>query len=57
MSDSVVTVGLETSIQKAAQEMLRNHVHHLPVVDTEDRLIGIISTMDILAAFADASPA
>ena len=57
MSDSVVTVGLETSIQKAAQEMLRNHVHHLPVVDTEDRLIGIISTMDILAAFADATPA
>ena len=56
MSESVVTVGLETLIGKAAQEMLRNHVHHLPVVDHDNRLIGIVSTMDILTEFADAAP-
>ncbi len=56
MSEAVVTVGMETLIGKAAQEMLRNQVHHLPVVDHDDRLIGIISTMDILCEFADAAP-
>ena len=56
MTDSVTTVGLETPIARAAREMLRNHVHHLPVVDHHDCLIGIVSTMDILAEFADAAP-
>ena len=56
MSESVVTVGMETLIGRATREMLRNHVHHLPVVDHDNRLIGIISTMDILAEFADAAP-
>lgn len=56
MSVSVTTVGMETLIGKAAQEMLRNRVHHLPVVDHNERLLGIISTMDILGEFADAAP-
>ncbi len=53
MSDSVVTVTPETPIVKAAQEMLRNHIHHLPVVDQDQKLLGIVSTMDILGAFAE----
>jgi CBS-domain-containing membrane protein len=56
MSESVTTVDLETSIGKATREMLRNRIHHLPVVDSNDKLIGIISTMDILGEFADAAP-
>jgi CBS-domain-containing membrane protein len=56
MSETVATVDVETTIGKAAREMLRNRVHHLPVVDTRDRLIGIVSTMDILAEFADGAP-
>lgn len=56
MSASVTTVSMETLICKAAQEMLRNRVHHLPVVDHNERLLGIISTMDILSEFVDAAP-
>lgn len=56
MSESVMTIGLEALIVEAAQKMLRNRVHHLPVVDNDDRLLGIISTMDILGEFADAAP-
>ena len=56
MSETVATVSAETAIGKAAQEMLRNRVHRLPVVDHHDQLVGIISTMDILAEFADAAP-
>ena len=53
MSESVTTVGMETPIGKAARDMLRNRVHHLPVLDHNERLIGIVSTMDILGEFAD----
>ena len=56
MSETVMTVGRETSIGTATREMLRSRVHHLPVVDENEKLIGIISTMDILSEFADAAP-
>lgn len=56
MSESPSTVDAETSIGKATHEMLRNQVHHLPVVDSNDRLVGILSTMDILAELADEAP-
>ncbi len=56
MSEAVSTVGPETLVGKATREMLRNRVHHLPVVDHDERLVGFISTMDLLGAFADAAP-
>ena len=55
MTENVATVSSETLLARAAREMLRNRVHHLPVVDSQERLIGIISTMDILAVFAAAA--
>lgn len=56
MSETPETVGLETTISAAAEKMLRNHIHHLPVVDSDERLIGIISTMDLLAEFVSSAP-
>jgi CBS-domain-containing membrane protein len=56
MSETVTTVDTETTIGKATREMLRNRIHHLPVVDDSERMIGIISTIDILAEFADGAP-
>ena len=56
MSEAVTTIDVETTIGKATREMLRNRIHHLPVVDSNEKLIGIISTMDILGEFADAAP-
>lgn len=56
MSESVTTIDPETSIAHATREMLRNHIHHLPVVNDQDRLVGIVSSIDILAEFADAAP-
>jgi CBS domain-containing protein len=53
MTATVATVGLETPLDEAAREMIRHRVHRLPVVDEKERLVGIISTMDILRAFAD----
>ena len=56
MSQDVLTVLADTRLSKAAREMLRNGVHRLPVVDSKDRVVGIVSTTDILAAFVDADP-
>jgi len=52
MSGAVVTVGGGTALQKAAATMLQNQIHHLIVVDDQKHVIGIVSTMDILEAFA-----
>lgn len=56
MSPDVLTVRTDTRLSKAAREMLRNGVHRLPVVDNQERVVGIVSTTDILAAFVDADP-
>ena len=56
MSECLVTASLETTIGEATKKMLRNHVHHLPVIDHENQLLGIVSSMDLLTEFADAAP-
>lgn len=57
MSAAVVTVGGGASLPDAAAKMLQNQIHHLIVVDDQDHVIGILSTMDILEAFAQAPKA
>ena len=53
MTNDVLSVTRETPLLDAATLMLEHHVHRLPVLDDERHLIGIISTMDILAAFVE----
>ena len=52
MTADVVTVNLEDGLLTATREMLRNRVHRLVVVDVQQRVIGILSTMDLLEAFS-----
>ena len=51
MSDSVITARASDSLVSAASTMLDEGVHRLPVLDDEGRLVGILSTTDILEAF------
>lgn len=51
MSPDPVSVAIESTIQHAAQVMLRNRVHRLVVLDDQQRVAGVVSTMDLLAAF------
>jgi CBS domain-containing protein len=53
MTSSVVSIGPEVPIQQAAYKMLHNRIHHLPVVDEQQRLLGVVSTMDILSNLVD----
>jgi CBS-domain-containing membrane protein len=56
MSESVVSIGPDAPLFEVASRMLREHVHRLPVVGSNDRLLGIISMTDILAAFVECAP-
>jgi len=51
MTPDVITVGPETTLVEAARKLLSNRIHRLPVVDEKNRLLGVVSTTDLLAAF------
>jgi CBS domain-containing protein len=53
MSTEVISVRVDATLQHAARQMLRNHVHRLVVLDDQRQIVGVVSTMDLLAAFAD----
>jgi len=53
MSTEVISVTTDSTLEHAARQMLRNHVHRLVVLDDQRRVIGVVSTMDLLAAFAE----
>jgi CBS domain-containing protein len=49
MTDDIVTATPDMLIEQAAAIMQDRRVRHLPVVDAEDRLVGMISIGDINA--------
>ncbi|KOG56293.1 CBS domain protein [Streptomyces griseoflavus] len=51
MTSPAVTVHPEHRVVDAARIMQRRHVDRLPVVDEEDRLIGITTRRDLLRVF------
>lgn len=53
MINSVITVGPETSIERAAMLMADNKIGALPVVNDDDEVIGILTESDVLNVFLD----
>lgn len=51
MSTPPVTVHAEDTVAEAARTMARHKVERLPVVDEEDRLVGIVTRRDLLQIF------
>ncbi|WP_280586483.1 M50 family metallopeptidase [Halorubrum sp. Boch-26] len=51
MATNVVAVGPETDAMTALQTMQEHDVGRLPVVDRQERLVGIISRSDLMTAF------
>lgn len=52
MNDKVITIESTESVKKAAQLLHEKPLRRLPVVDKEDKIIGIITQGDILRAMA-----
>ncbi len=51
MSTPPVTVHADDTIIEAARTMAQRHVERLPVLDEEDRLVGIVTRRDLLQIF------
>ena len=51
MSQPAVTIGPDATLAEAAKMMYARRVKRLPVVDDADRLIGVISRVDVLSVF------
>lgn len=51
MTREVVTVGPDETIEDAAKLLYRHRIGALPVVDSDQRLLGIVSETDLLHAF------
>jgi len=50
MSKPAVTINQDATAQEAANLMTSKKIKRLPVVDDQDKLVGIVSRVDILAA-------
>ncbi|QDT37992.1 CBS domain-containing protein [Stratiformator vulcanicus] len=55
MTRTVASVQERAPIVDCARMMCQGHWHRLPVLDVNGRLIGIVSTMDLLAAMVHAA--
>jgi CBS domain-containing protein len=56
MTEEVISVTPNALLVEAAGEMLREHVHRLPVLDDKGRLLGILAMSDVLQAFVQCAP-
>ncbi|GMT43633.1 MAG: CBS domain-containing protein [bacterium] len=53
MNRQLFTIEPDATIEYASEVMKEHRIGSLPVVDDENRIVGIISTIDILEAFFD----
>ena len=49
MTTKVETIGSHQHASEAAAAMTSNFIHHLVVVDEENHLVGVLSSLDLLA--------
>lgn len=50
MTRDVYTVFQKTSASEAAKKLSKYHINQLPVINTEDRLVGMITDLDLMQA-------
>ena len=49
MITNVVKAFKTTPIGEIAQKMVKNKISHIPVVDADNRLVGMVSDIDLMA--------
>jgi CBS domain-containing protein len=54
MTSPAITIGPERPLAEAAARMIDERVNRLPVVDEQDRLVGIVTRADLVRAFVRA---
>jgi len=57
MQDDVISVNLDTLINDAVVTLTDAHISALPVVDDGGRMVGVVSSTDVLTSEAEANDA
>lgn len=52
MSRKVISIRENTSLAEASALMAKNHVHRLPVLSAQGKVVGLVSSLDILGWLA-----
>ena len=50
MTTPLITINQNASLKECAVLMKEKHIHHLPVINDEERIVGMISATDFLVA-------
>ncbi len=50
MTTPLITINQNSSLKECAVLMKEKHIHHLPVINDEERIVGMISATDFLVA-------
>lgn len=50
MTTDLITVAPSASLAEAQSVMQKNRIHHLPVVENEKELVGLLTLTDVLSA-------
>ncbi len=53
MSDKPITISSTQTIKKAARLLHQKQIRRLPVIDSDKKIIGILTQGDIIRAMAD----
>ncbi len=53
MDRQIVSIGESEEIRTAAQKLLKGETNHLPVIGSDGRLVGIVTTFDVSKAVAN----
>jgi len=51
MITNVIKATKNTPVQEVADKMIKNKISHVPVVDSDDHLIGMITDIDLMACW------
>lgn len=49
MITNVIKAFKKTPVSEVADKMIKNHISHIPLVDSSDRLIGMVTDIDLMA--------
>ncbi len=56
MTDHLVAVRIGDTLDDAAYQMLESAVRHLPLMDSDDRVVGMVSVRDLLRPLLSDGP-
>ena len=51
MVTDVIKATKNTPVNEVADKMIKSHISHIPVVDSSDRLIGMVTDIDLMACW------